>query len=330
MIVCILIFWAIPFAAIFGGTAFKPIQSYLWAVCALLAFYFGAMSPAVSEAIFGLLPASWSDGREQLLMLIIGVPVFTFLAAVITHTFCPVDFGVFKLPKGFNLVVSGINGFLFGVVLTDLLMLIILVSSIHNQIPEKYNEEFRKMTLSRSMVTVSIVNRALNNSDMNISCRKNLENLLYKKRGEKVEGKKVSLGVADRVTNAVFGRTMKTVEVLNKAIDNNESTAKARQQLGDLLKVDIGGEEHVKPEEGKAPERDTRPVKAPVERTRMQVKNEAGGEQTYKPLAPERKKRSKKQSTSSAPASVYGRSIQKARDVRSATEARSRRDAEFK
>ena len=55
MIVCVLIFWAIPFAAIFGGTAFKPIQSYLWACAALLGFYFGTMSPAIAEAVFSFL-----------------------------------------------------------------------------------------------------------------------------------------------------------------------------------------------------------------------------------------------------------------------------------
>jgi hypothetical protein len=329
MIVCVLIFWAIPFAAIFGGTAFKPIQSYLWACAALLGFYFGTMSPAVAEAVFSILPASWTDGREQLLMMCIGVPVFTFLLGVVIHTFCPVDFGVFKLPKGFNLVVSGLNGLLFGILLTDLLMLIILNSSIHTQIPEEHNERFRKMTLDRSMVTVSIVNRALNNSDMNISCRKNLENLLYKHKNEKVETKQVSLGVADRVTNAVFGRTMKTVEVLNNAMENSEGTAKVRKQLGELLNVEGGNGGSETAEKGKEAEaKESKPV-VPKERKRVQVTGEKEEQPAQKPASFSKPKRNKNKSSAGRPQSVYGRSIQKARDVRSATEARSRQDAEY-
>ena len=330
MILSLVIFWAIPVAAIFGGTAFKPIQSYLWTCCGLLAFYFCTMSPLIADAVFGIFPASWTEGREGMLMLVIVAPIFTFLLGVIIHTCCPVDFGVFRLPKGFNLVVSGVNGLLFGILLTDLLLLIIFSSNIHKQFPEEYNERFRRLTLSRSMVSVSIINRALNNSDMNVSCRKNLERLLYQKH-EKVEAKKISLGVAERVTSAVFGRTMKTVEILNEAMENSEATAKAKQQLGELLSVDVPGGSKQAGEEktdsvGTAQE--SQP-KAPVERKRMQIQKDADGNQTYKSVTPVPKssKRSKTKSSSSGPTSIYGRSLQKARNVRAATEARSQQDA---
>ena len=281
MIISMIVFWAIPVAAIFGGTAFRPVSTFLWTVSALLAFYFGLMSPAVAESVFGMLPASWSSGRESLLMLSIGVPVLTFLFGVIIHTFCRVDFGVFKLPKGFNFIVSGLNGLLFGILLTDLLMLIILLSSIHEQFPEKYNEDFRKLTLQRSMVSVSIVNRALYNSGNNITCRKHLENLLYKNKHGKLEMEGFSFKLPGKSTDVVPEKAEIATEKIEKKQNRNEVVSQ----------------------------------KAPVE--------------SHNAAPSVKRSKSKKQrSASSGPTTIYGRSIQKAKNVRSAAETRSKREAD--
>lgn len=286
MIISMIVVWAIPVAAIFGGTAFKPVSTFLWTVSALLAFYFGLMSPVVAESVFGMLPASWSSGREMLLMLVIGVPVLTFLFGLTIHTFCRVDFGVFKLPKGFNFIVSGLNGLLFGILLTDLLMLIILLSSIHEQFPEKYNEDFRKLTLKRSMVSVSIVNRALYNSGNNINCRKHLENLLYKNKHGKLAMEGFSFKLPGKSTETVPEKDEVVTENTEKKQNNNEAVQ---------------------------------------QKSSGESKNTAPSVKRLETPSPKSKKQ---RSASSGPATIYGRSIQKAKNVRSAAETRSKREAD--
>src|SRR5574344_1650684 len=153
------VFWALAVTGLFAGTGFKFFQSWLWICASVLAMYFVLMSPDLTAKAAAMLPPSWK-GDEMILALAVAAPLLCFLFAILTLTFCESEFSIYRLPRGLNTIGAAVNGAIFGMLITDTAILLLMMTDGRAGIPETEARELARMSVNRVGCVFSVVNYA--------------------------------------------------------------------------------------------------------------------------------------------------------------------------